>query len=184
MLLIPGIIGSAAPQVGDFESIATASFPSSNPAEVDFTSIPTTYQHLQLRLIARASSAGTGVSSLSIRFNSDSGSNYSWHELSGDGAAASSGAGATQTQIFNGLIPNSGVSNSPFAALVIDILDYGNTNKHKTIRSFGGYDSNGAGYIQLMSGRWGSTSAIDSIRLDVTNTFLQNSHFALYGIKG
>jgi hypothetical protein len=171
------------PVIGDFESIATASYPSSNPTEVDFINIPNIYQHLQIRLIARGSTAGTGVSSLLVRMNSDSGTNYSYHELSGDGGSASAYGIGTQAQIFNGLIANSGVNASPFSAVIIDILDYANTNKHKTIRSIGGYDSNGGGYIQLMSGRWGSADAINAIRLDVTNSFLQNSHFALYGIR-
>jgi len=53
MLLIPGIIGSAAPQVGDFESIATVTVGAGGSSEINFTSIPSTYQHLQIRILSR-----------------------------------------------------------------------------------------------------------------------------------
>jgi len=77
------------------------------------------------------------------------------------------------------------ISASIFSGLVIDVLDYENANKNKTIRSLDGFDSNGGGQICFNSGLWISTSVID--RLDLipsASTFAQYSHFALYGIKG
>jgi hypothetical protein len=70
-----------------------------------------------------------------------------------------------------------------FGALVIDILDYTNTNKNTTIRSLGGYDANGSGYLQLESMLWNNTAAINQIVLG-TGGWAQYSSFALYGIKG
>jgi hypothetical protein len=71
-----------------------------------------------------------------------------------------------------------------FGTVIIDILDYANTNKYKTQRSLGGNDRNGAGYIDFSSGNWRNTNAITSIDIKALygTGFAQYSHFALYGI--
>jgi len=160
-----------------FESIATVSVGSGGSSTISFTSIPQTYTHLQLRYIAQK----TSNKSMYIRFNSDSGTNYTNHALQGNGSSASSDSstGANGTDI--------GASDTAgnFAAAIIDILDYRNTNKYTTIRNFWGVDNNGSGAVALKSGLWLNTAAITSITLvpDSTN-LVQYSHFALYGIKG
>jgi hypothetical protein len=72
-----------------------------------------------------------------------------------------------------------------FGTGIVDILDYQNTNKNKTIRNLGGIDTNGAGTIILTSGLWINTAAIN--RIDITSvnssTIQQHSSFALYGVK-
>ena len=74
---------------------------------------------------------------------------------------------------------------STFTAGVIDILDYANTNKYKTLRTLNGGDANGSGNIQIESGSWRNTAAITSITLTHNGSgFTQYSSFALYGIKG
>jgi hypothetical protein len=119
-----------------------------------------------------------------LRFNSDSGSNYTWHQLQGDGSGASSYANAPVNGVRWGL--NSGNSSYPFAT-IIDILDYANTNKYKTVRALSGNDGTGdtSSRIGLYSGVWMNTAnAITSITItNDGNTMLQHSHFALYGIK-
>ena len=68
---------------------------------------------------------------------------------------------------------------------VIDILDYANTNKYKTLRVLTGIDVNGSGgYVQLSSGLWQSSSAITSITLTNSTNYTTATQFALYGIKG
>jgi uncharacterized membrane protein len=167
-----------------FESIATVSLTSS-AASVDFTSIPSTYQHLQLRIFAHTDRASDNNGYGSFRVNSDSGSNYSWHQLYGDGASVGAGGAANQT-----LIPLNafgGNSNSAFGISVIDFLDYADTNKYKTTRCLNGLDYNGGGEINLISGNWRSTSAITSINIVrgfAVNNWVAGSIFALYGIKG
>jgi hypothetical protein len=74
-----------------------------------------------------------------------------------------------------------------FAPNVIDILDYANTNKYKTIRALTGMDTNSSvGVIIPRSCLWTNTSAITSIELKSVGgsyDFVEHSHFALYGIK-
>ena len=76
-------------------------------------------------------------------------------------------------------------TTSMIAANIIDLLDYSNTNKYKTLRVLAGYDTNGAGVVLLGSGLWMNTNAISSIAITpYSGTFTQYTQFALYGIKG
>jgi hypothetical protein len=168
-----------APQ-GDFESIATVTVGAGGSATISFTSIPGTYQHLQLRIISRDSAQNN--QSLFITFNSDTGSNYNLHRLYGTGGATGSDSVTNSTYMICGSHTN---TSSTFGAGVTDILDYANTNKFKTIRSLNGWENNSDGRFFFVSGAWRSTSAITSISIKPeANSFAQYSHFALYGIKG
>jgi hypothetical protein len=179
----------APPQVGDYESIATVTVGGGGQSTITFSSIPATYSHLQIRGIARDSRATYVNSNLIITFNGDTGANYSWHNLQGNGGATAGRAGANQNSIRSNVLASAGAPTGAFAGYVTDILDYANTNKNKTLRSLGGVDTNGAvmgegGFIELLSGNWRSTSAITSITLAAdTPNLLQYSSFALYGIK-
>jgi hypothetical protein len=176
----------------DFESIATVSVGSGGAATVEFTSIPATYTHLQIRGIARGTRTDFSIDQLYTRVNSDTGSNYAWHWLYGNGTSANTDAGTSATSMNLGWFATASTSSvtSAFGGVVIDILDYANTNKFKTFRVLSGNDLNGggspySGTIVLASGLWRSTSAITSVSFDPSaNDFAQYSHFALYGIKG
>lgn len=157
---------------------------SSAQATVEFTNIPQTYTHLQIRCLARSSVADT-FTSIEIRYNGDTASNYNWHYLMGDGASATSGASAPDTLIRAINFASNNLSANIFGTYVMDILDYRNTNKFKTIRILGGTDANGSGALNLGSGAWrNSANAITSIRLQPSNSanFAVNSSFALYGV--
>ena len=171
----------AAPAVGDYESLATVTAPAGGSVSIDFTSISSAYSHLQLRGITRNE---TTNNTFRLRFNSDSGLNYSRHYLYGDGSSALAAAGSSQTSIGTGVIATSSNGANIFSAFVIDILDYKNTSKYKTMRSLGGFDANGSGTVGLFSGVWLSTAAITSISLfSDSGDQNQYSSFALYGVK-
>lgn len=173
---------------GDFESIATVSL-SSAASDITFSSIPATYSHLQIRAIFRNTeySGGGDEQFLLLQFNSDTGPNYSYHFVFGNGGSALSGGDATANfMLFGYPIPMSNDLANVFGAGVIDILDYKNTNKNKTVRVLTGVDCNGATTknILLGGGLWRNTSAITSIRVfPLADQFATYSHFALYGIK-
>lgn len=169
-----------------FESIATVTVGAGGSSSVEFTSIPGTFTHLQVRGIARTTRASNESDAILMRFNSDSGSNYARHQLNGDGASASADAGTSTTGMQINRFTASSATASNFGALVSDILDYTNTNKNTTVRTLGGYDNNGSGLISFNSGLWMNTAAITTITLTSLNSanFAQYSHFALYGIKG
>jgi len=170
--------------VGAYDSIATVNVSSATPT-ITFSSIPATYTHLQLRFIARSSRTQT-QGYIMTRFNGDSGTNYSRHTVEGNGAAAESYAEYTVSYGSLYEIPAANATANIFGAGVVDILDYANTNKYKTLRASQGDDRNGGGRIYLYSGLWQNTAAITSIVLTEYNgfNFEQYSSFALYGIKG
>ena len=178
---IAAIYGTGA-VAGDYESIATATGTGSS-GTITFSSIPSTYQHLQLRIIGRGSTGATGIY---YQFNGDTAANYAQHYLYGDGASVSAGAfTSTATPILSYLAPSTASANV-YSANVVDILDYANTNKNKTIRALCAYDNNGSGFVQFTSGLWQSTSAINSITLvnSPSGNYSTLTQFALYGIKG
>lgn len=186
---ILGIIASSRPRItNSYESISTVTVGSGGVSSISFSSISATYTHLQLRYIARDTTANADVTGVVLRFNSDSGANYTRHYLLGDGASVYSGAGTSRTSIGGGLVLSGGSLASVFAVAVIDILDYANTNKYKTYRVISGVDANGTtpvGYVDFESALWLSTSAINSITITVpSGNYAQYSQFALYGIKG
>jgi hypothetical protein len=162
--------------VGDYESIATVSVGSGGSSTITFSSIPATFKHLQIRGL---SSNATGTQNRSIRINTDTGANYAWHQLTGDGANAGAASQASVAFAYVGYEQGTTVG-----ATIIDILDYANTNKNKVVRAFGASDANGSGLVHLRSGLWINTAAITQIQLYGSNNFAQYSHFALYGIKG
>ena len=177
-------------------SIATTTVGSGGSSSVTFSSIPSTYTHLQVRVLAQTNRATYPLDEMKVTFNSDSGSNYAWHNIQTDPRQAnpsdvSAAAGATQTSIQQLALSSSVVTNG-FAAGVLDVLDYASANKNKTVRYLGGADANGytSSYttsLGLFSGLWmNSSTAISSITLVPTfgSNFTQYSSFALYGIKG
>lgn len=169
----------------DYESIATVTVGSGGTSSITFSSIPSTYQHLQVRMIARSNRDSTGEY-LKVVFNSDTSSIYTTHQLWGDGTSASAFANTGQAFTNLNRFTGSPAAANVFGAGCMDILDYANTNKYKTIRELGGYDDNSSGEIYLCSGLWQSTSVINSITISPGGgtTLQQYSSFALYGIKG
>jgi hypothetical protein len=154
-------------------------------ASVTFNDIPAAYSHLQIRFFARTARANQ-EDNIQLRFNSDSAGNYAGHVLYGDGATAGSFSDGTSIS-FNtrSVVAAASSSSSVFGAGVIDVLDYADTLKYKTVRSLNGYDGNGTGQVRLSSGLWMSTAAINSITILSANAanLSQYSSFALYGIK-
>jgi len=171
--------------VPSYESIATVIVGSGGSSEINFTSIPADYAHLQIRAIARTTTGSSaGADWVLGRVNADSGSNYSRHYLYGYGSGVTANGETSQTSFRAGLAPMDNTTASMYGAFVIDILDYANTNKYKTLRVLLGSDRNGAGEMIFQSNLWMNTSAITSIKLyPEVNNFKQYSKFALYGLR-
>lgn len=176
----------------DYDSIATTTVGAGGVSSITFSSIPSTFQHLQIRLFAQTNRGTYGRDSLRMSFNADSATNYSGHSLYGDGGSAGAGSNTSGTYMTIGTIGTSAVLSSlMFGARVIDVLDYANISKYKTVRSLGGLDMNGTGtdgiggLVDLNSGSWRSTSAVTSITFTpaVGTVFNQHTQFALYGIR-
>ena len=153
---------------------------------ISFTSIPSTYKHLQVRISAKNTRTGENSASVFFQINSDtSTSNYTTHYLRGDGSTRSSFGAATGSYTgLSGESPSADLTSN-LGVMIYDFIDYTNTNKYKTIRSINGYDANGSGSIYLSSNLWLNANAISTIQFTVPGySWAQNSKFALYGIKG
>lgn len=188
---ILGIFASAVTggvSTNSYESISTVTVGSGGVANVEFTSIPSTYTHLQIRSSVQTNRGTFGTDYINVIINNDTGSNYARHHLGSDGSTIATGATANAT-FFSG-----GVAGTPqgstFAPGILDLLDYANTNKYKTMKSLNGNDINGsiggyAGELYLQSGLWMSTNAVTSLKFTpaVGSLFTQYTKFALYGIK-
>jgi hypothetical protein len=175
-----GLFAGGVPAVtNSYESIATLSGTGSS-GTISFTSIPSTYKHLQLRVFSNTTRTGGGGASGALQFNGDTtGSNYYTHSLYGNGSSASAA----------GYNENYGLwyfgSTTTNVVSVIDILDYANTNKYKTVRELIGFDENGSGQVALTSMLWKNTGAVNQINLTSPSySFGTTAKFALYGIKG
>jgi trimeric autotransporter adhesin len=158
-------------------------------AYVEFTSIPQTYKHLEIRSIAKNTESASYGETILASFNGDTTTtNYRFHYLYGSGSSAS--AGSVQASGWIGASVGSACGNTPtsvFAAGVSTILDYASTSKNKVVRTLGGHDMNGtSGELTFASGLWLNQNPITSIRLTCLGgfNFTQYSQFALYGIKG
>jgi hypothetical protein len=187
---ILGVIDSAKSgnlYAASYESISTVTVGAGGASSVVFSSIPATYQHLQIRLIARTNRAGNVNDNVTIYYNSDtSQNNYTYHDFGGDGSGVFQfGTGApTVNQMHSA--SGATASANVFGVGITDVLDYTNTNKNKVLRNLGGVDNNGSGRVAMTSGMWLNTNAITSITLvpSVGTSFNEYSQFALYGIQG
>ena len=170
---------------GAYDALSTVTL-SATTASVTFAGIPTGYKHLQVRVLAKSTRTSSVLSSTPITFNGDSGTNYVTHDVQGNGSSASASGATSQTSIDVGRIAGNTGATNVFGFEIIDILDYADTSKNKTIRMLNGFDNNGSGVVALCSGLWRNTSAITSITFgtpyDATG-YMQYSQFTLYGVK-
>ena len=181
-----GIIASSGgvTSTNSYESIATVTIGAGGAASADFTSIVGTYQHLQVRYLARGTFSGNEIA-VRMRLNSDTGNNYARHLIEGEGTTASAFGTSSGNLMALGSIPAATGTASAFGAGVIDLLDYANTSKYTTSRTLNGQDRNGSGTINLASSLWMNTAVVTSITLFAdSGNLAQYSSFALYGIKG
>ena len=158
-----------------YTPIATYTAPSAQ-ASYTFNSIPGTYTDLVL-IATSASSLGTGYG-LRMRFNSDSGSNYSWTHLLGTGSAANSNRGSNNSSILIGYSPAAIGGNT----VIVNVQNYSNSTTYKTSIA----RANEADYrVGAIAGLWRNTAAITSLTLldEGGGNLLTGSTFTLYGIK-
>lgn len=147
---------------------------SSAASTVTFSSIPNTYRDLILVISALGSTTVSGR----IRFNNDSGSNYHYLTIAGNGSTASRGYNQGLTSIYASDIATASTTNR--LNLTVDILDSSATDKHKIVLS---KSASSAVAVEGVVARWASTSAVTSIAIfPSTGQWASGSTFALYGI--
>lgn len=158
-------------------AIATTTL-SSAASTITFSSIPSTYTDLRLVLTATVDTGQVAW----MRFNSDTGANYSATYLEGSGSAAASGTNSPATKILIGT--STYLSTTIPSLLTADIFSYAGST-YKTCLTMQNSDFNGSGYVNGQVGLWSSTSAITSITLLLggTSKYATGTTATLYGIN-
>jgi hypothetical protein len=159
--------------VSTYSPIASITLGSAQ-SSVTFSGIPQTYTDLVL-VISGKRDSGTADDFL-IRFNGDTGSNYSRTFLAGDGSSASSGRSTSVTSL-----PMLYMDSTNWTATTFMVFNYSNTTTHKTAMN----RTNLPGVVTSTNvGLWRSTSAITSISFTApSNNIASGSTFTLYGVK-
>lgn len=163
---------------GAYDSLATVTL-SATTANVLFSGIPQGYKHLQARILGRGTFAAAGLSAY-LNLNGNGQTGYR-HHLYANGSSAS-GYAATGYGTIGG-IPGSTVTANVYGASVMDILDYTNVNKTKTLRYMAAFDANGSGEIAFGSSYTNVTAAITSIDFTVDGSWTSGTTISLYGVK-
>lgn len=160
------------PAGATYNCIATTTL-GSDTASISFTSISGSYTDL---VVIGSIGAVQDTSALVIQFNSDTGSNYSWTRVNGDGTSAASARGTNTTYISGFEI---GAQSDP-NALIVHIMNYSNTTTNKTALVRSNYSGR---HTSAVAGLWRSTSAITSILVSPSAGNLKaNTTLSLYGI--
>ena len=164
-----------------YTPIATTTL-GSNQATVTFNSF-SGYTDLVLVANIKHSFGTTGdVFVDGIQFNSDTGTNYSYTRLYGNGTSAGSDRNSNVTGISYDATRS---SESYFATNIIQIQNYSNSTTYKTVLVRGNSASGTSVGTEATVGLWRNTAAITSITINATGayTIQSGSTFTLYGIK-
>ena len=183
-----GLLGGAAGGGGGAYDLLETTTLSSSASSVTFSGLGSysDYAHLQIRAVVRESSGAGGYTNSQLTLNGDTGSNYSWHYMGGQGSSVSSVGYGTQPNVrLQSFAPGDGSPSGIFGAGVIDILDFNNGSKNSTVRALHGAITSTNNGIFLTSGAWFNTDAITSINFAIgSNSWVAGCRFSLYGIKG
>jgi hypothetical protein len=141
---------------------------------ITFASIPATYRDLRL-VIQGSLSAGSNY--FKLNFNGDSGANYNYVFMRGDGTSATSSASSNDVSIYQ--TPSS-IGSGVNTMISADIFDYGQTDKHKSTLTRS--HSDGV-YVWAIAGRWANTAAVTSVAVAAYSGNLNTGTvISLYGI--
>lgn len=151
---------------------------------IEFTAIPSTYTDLAVKLTAR--STVTGVSTIRMKLNTDTGANYTYKQIQGAGSGSptsSGGAGASSSSNEIGLIDGSDSTTSTFSSTDLYFPNYASSvAKSWSVDSVEEENATTA-YVRLTSGLWTGTAAINAITFTLpSGNFAQYSTASLYGI--
>jgi len=143
-------------------------------SSVTFSSIPQTFGDLVLVMEHTTSVAANKL----VRFNGDSGSNYPWVYMGGNGSSTATGANTSTALLVEAVAAGSSTER---LFTTVNIMDYSAADKHKTALIRNGRVSQGTDAI---ASRWANTAAITSISIELNNSasFPSASTFSLYGV--
>jgi hypothetical protein len=166
-----------------FTKIASVSVGSGGAATIAFTSIPSTYTDLLIYVSPRSARSAV-EDELWIRFNADTGNNYSYRAINGDGSTASSQSGSSVAAVYRGWMPGNTTTANTFGNHYIYVPNYAGSS-YKSVSADDVSENNAtSARATLRAGLWNNTAAITTVTLlPEVSTFMQYSTATLYGIK-
>lgn len=169
------------PSTSAYELIGTINL-TSTQTSLNFTNFPASqYRHLQLRMAVRTVEAAA-ASSFVMQFNGDTGNNYSWHHLRGNGSSVLTGQSSATSVMYPGAINGNSATAGAFSFKVIDILDFSSPSKNTTIRAVGGEVASSE--VGLYSSAWYNTAPVTAIKMYASADFAIGTRVSLYGVRG
>jgi len=153
-------------------------------ASYTVSSIPATYTDLKVVINAHSSLSPSQDSLWSIKFNGDTGNNYSTVLIRGNGSSASTLLQNATSPSRIGWALTDGAGANYYGLIILDIFSYAGST-FKNYLSTNAADFNGGGFVSRIVGLWSSTSAITSFTLTDNNAanISVGTTITLYGIK-
>lgn len=147
---------------------------------VSFDSISGSYTDLIIIASIRMDNVGSGNQNTLIRFNDDSGANYNYMYILGDGSTVSSSRGPNATSLLVSSVGND--SANRYSTEIWQFNNYSNTTTHKS--AIMRHSVPFGNQVQAWAGLWRSTSAITKVSIIASSSaeFAADSTFTLYGI--
>jgi len=168
---------------GTMIPIYTVTVGAGGQAEIEFTNIPQTYSDLCILTSVRGNQ-NNGILYY-IRFNQDSGANYSYRYIlkdSTDGPISASGS--SQSSMLLGIVGGATPTASTFSNDFLYIPNYTGNNFKSINADIVMENGSSMQWMSMAAGLWSSTAAINNIRIfPNTNVWIEGSKATLYGIK-
>ncbi len=161
-----------------FELIASSTVGAGGAASIDFTSIPSTYTDLVVKVSAR--STGSTNDYFAISFNGST-ANFTERYIIGNGSTATSG---NDTGGAYGRMNRSTTTASTFGTTDYYVPQYaGSTNKSISVDTVSENNATLA-YADFIAGLWSNTAAINRVTLTpAAGNFAEFSTAYIYGVK-
>jgi len=168
-----------------FIKIASVTVGAGGAANINFTSIPSTYTDLIIMCSLRSERTTGGTDNIRLEING-SAANRTFRSIGGSGAAAYS---ETDTTNFIGYLPQddgtTGWTSNTFTNTSIYIPNYAGSNNKSLSVDTTTENNATTSYADLVASLWSQTNAITSLTLKTGSgsDLTQHSSATLYGIK-
>lgn len=155
---------------------------SGGAASIEFGSIPQTYTDLHL-VISGRSVLAANATAIYMRFNNDTGTNYSRRRLHGNGSGTLSATSTDNSLIMSVILDGASSTASVFSNASVYIPNY-TASTQKSVSTDSVTENNATeAYTTFQAGLWTGTAAITSITMLGDANFAQYTSASLYGIK-
>lgn len=148
-------------------------------AQITFSGIPSSFRDLVV--VLNGTPADTAYPVHALRFNGDTGNNYAYVGMTGNGSTASAGNNNSLAYASLGQAYGIGPATSSNFSTIAHIMDYSATDKRKTVLVRNNVPGTG---VEAQAVRWANTAAITAIEVITSSGagFAAGTTIGLYGV--